>query len=176
MLAASVSAADKKEQFNEDESKVPAYSLPDPLVSTAGEKIDTPAKWNQQRRGEILRLFENEVYGRTPPQRLEGIRAVVTEGPAEALDGQATRKQVTVYFTAKDDGPRMDILIYSPRGKKSSPAFLGYNFIGNQATTHDPAVKLCMAGFKTARSRGSTITRPMRNREVPRRPAGASIG
>jgi len=142
MLAASIEAADPKEEFNEDEAKVPAYVLPDVLVSSAGEQIDTPAKWNQQRRGEIMRLLESEVYGRTPSIRLEGIRAVVTEGPAEALDGKATRKQVTVYFTAQDDGPRMDILLYSPKGKKNSPAFLGYNFDGNHAATHDPAVKL----------------------------------
>ncbi len=86
----------KKEVFNEEESKVPAYVLPEALVSAAGEKIDTPAKWKQQRRGEILRMFEGEVYGRTPSSRLEAIRAVVTEGPTDAMEGRATRKQVTV--------------------------------------------------------------------------------
>jgi hypothetical protein len=152
-----IEAQDKpKEVFNEDESKVPVYTLPEALVSSSGEKIDTAAKWQQQRRGEILRLFESEVYGRTPSPRLEGIRAVVIEGPTDAMEGRATRKQVTVYFTAKDDGPRMDILIYSPKGKPNSPAFLGYNFEGNHAVTTDPTVKLAQSWLRNNEKEGIT--------------------
>ncbi len=156
IVATSISAEEKQEVFNEDESKVPAYTLPGALISNSGEKIDTPAKWNQQRRGEIFRLFESEVYGRTPSARLEQIRAVVTEGPADAFEGTATRKQITVYFTDKDDGPRMDILLYSPKGKKNSPAFLGYNFDGNHAATTDPAVHLTRSWVHNRENLGIT--------------------
>ena len=184
----SIEAQDtQKEVFNEDESKVPAYVLPEALVSASGEKIDTAAKWTQQRRGEILRMFESEVYGRTPSMRLEGIRAVVTEGPTDAMEGKATRKQVTVYFTAKDDGPRMDILIYSPKGKPNSPAFLGYNFEGNHAVTTDPAVKLAHSWLRnndkegitenkaTEKSRGSEKSRWSIDRIIERGYAVATI-
>lgn len=131
----------KKEVFNEDESQVPAYTLPDPLVNHTGEKVDTPSKW-KARRAELVKIFEDEVYGRTPDKKLTGIRHVLVEGPAEALDGKATRKQVTIYFTGKDDGPRMDLLMYTPKGKTGTPTFLGYNFEGNHAVTTDPAVRL----------------------------------
>ena len=184
----SIEAQDtQKEVFNEDESKVPAYVLPEALVSASGEKIDTAAKWTQQRRGEILRMFESEVYGRTPSMRLEGIRAVVTEGPTDAMEGKATRKQVTVYFTAKDDGPRMDILIYSPKGKPHAPAFLGYNFEGNHAVTTDPAVKLAHSWLRnndkegitenkaTEKSRGSEKSRWSIDRIIERGYAVATI-
>lgn len=119
IVATSITAQDnKKEVFNEDESKVPEYTLPEVLVSAAGEKIDTPQKWNEQRRGELLRLFETEVYGRTPTKGPKVIRTVVTEGSTDALNGKALRKQITVYFTALDDGPRMDILVYMPKKSK----------------------------------------------------------
>lgn len=157
IVATSTEAQDiKKEVFNEDESKVPAYVLPEVLVSAAGEKIDTPAKWKQQRRGEIFRIFESEVYGRTPSTPLSTIRAVITEGPTDALVGKATRKQVTVYFTIHDDGPRMDILIYSPKGQPNAPAFLGYNFEGNHAVTTDPAVKLAHSWLRNNEKEGIT--------------------
>ncbi len=119
IVATSIAAQDtKKEVFNEDESKVPAYTLPEVLVSTAGEKIDTPQKWTQQRRGELLRLFESEVYGRTPTKGPAMIREEVTEGSTDALNGKALRKQITVYFTADNTGPRMDILVYMPKKSK----------------------------------------------------------
>ena len=43
---------------NYDESQVPAYTLPDPLVDSAGTPVRTPAEWPERRRPEILKLFE----------------------------------------------------------------------------------------------------------------------
>jgi hypothetical protein len=52
---------------NFDESKVPAYpSLPDPLLLNDGEKVTTAKVWWQQRRPEIVELFDREIYGRVP--------------------------------------------------------------------------------------------------------------
>lgn len=187
IMASTSPAQDKKEVFNEDESKVPAYILPEALVSSNGETIDSAAKWKQQRRGEIFRMFESEVYGRTPSTPLDTIRAVVTEGPSDAFEGRATRKQITVFFTKQDDGPRMEILLYSPKGKKSSPAFLGYNFEGNHAITTDPAVKLAHSWLRnnskegitenkaTEQSRGSERSRWSIDRIIERGYAVASI-
>jgi len=44
-----------------DESKVPAYTLPDPLVMLDGKKVTDPNAWRRERRPEILRLFETTV-------------------------------------------------------------------------------------------------------------------
>src|SRR5210317_1374438 len=61
----------------------------------------------------------------------------------KALGGLATRKQVTVNFTGKKDGPSMDILIYLPNAsKKPVPAFVLLNFGGNHTIHSDPAIKL----------------------------------
>jgi hypothetical protein len=50
---------------NSDESKVPPYILPDPLVFNNGEKVTTPAQW-EKRRKEIKEDFDREIYGRMP--------------------------------------------------------------------------------------------------------------
>jgi hypothetical protein len=51
---------------NFDESKVPPYSLPDPLVLNDGKKVTTAAMWWQHRRPEIVEDFDREIYGRVP--------------------------------------------------------------------------------------------------------------
>ena len=52
---------------NYDESKAnPFPNLPDPLTLETGEKVTTPEVWWKQRRPEIVKDFEREVYGRVP--------------------------------------------------------------------------------------------------------------
>src|SRR4051812_12805979 len=51
---------------NVDESKVPPYSLPDPLVLKNGKKVTTAEMWTKQRRPEIVEDFDREIYGRVP--------------------------------------------------------------------------------------------------------------
>lgn len=126
-----------------DESKIPPYTLPDPLVTNAGAPVRTAAAWQAQRRPELLELFAREVYGRTPSGRPVAWRAEVTSVDRRALDGKATRKEVTLWFTGKTDGPRLHLLIYQPNGLKSPPpVFLGLNFFGNHTVHADPAITL----------------------------------
>lgn len=129
---------------NYDESKVPAYTLPDPLVLSDGTPVTDADTW-RQRRGEILRLFEEHVYGRAPGST-EGPRFVVRSVDPNALGGLATRKEVTVFFTDRDDGPRLDILLYVPRAHTGPvPVFLGLNFYGNHTIHEDPGITLSTA-------------------------------
>jgi hypothetical protein len=51
---------------NVDESKVPPYSLPDPLVLRDGKKVKSAKMWWKQRRPEIVEDFDREIYGRVP--------------------------------------------------------------------------------------------------------------
>jgi hypothetical protein len=51
---------------NVDESKVPPYSLPDPLLLKNGKKVKTAKMWWRQRRPEIVEDFDSEIYGRVP--------------------------------------------------------------------------------------------------------------
>jgi len=54
------------EEINYDEGKVPAYTLPDPLVTQNGKKVTDARMWKARRRLGILHLFETQVYGKTP--------------------------------------------------------------------------------------------------------------
>src|SRR5580765_4827508 len=95
---------------NYDEDKVGAYTLPDPLKLANGKPVKDAKTWTTQRRPELIKLFEQNQYGRAP-DRPAKMHFEVTEKAASALDGKATRRQVTVYFGAGNDGPHMDLLI-----------------------------------------------------------------
>lgn len=56
-----------KQGNNYDESKANPYpDLPDPLTLNNGQKVTTPEMWWNQRRPEIVEMFDREVYGRRP--------------------------------------------------------------------------------------------------------------
>jgi (4-O-methyl)-D-glucuronate---lignin esterase len=52
---------------NYDETKAnPFPNLPDPLVLNNGKKVTSAKMWWNQRRPEIVELFDREIYGRVP--------------------------------------------------------------------------------------------------------------
>ncbi len=127
---------------NHDEAKVGSYVLPDPLRLQDGRPIRTAREWTQRRRGEVLELFRDQVYGRSPG-RPKGMRFEVRSADAPALGGRATRREVRVWLSGTEDGPWMDLLLYYPAAAKGRvPAFLGLNFEGNHAVRNDPGITL----------------------------------
>jgi hypothetical protein len=130
-----------QQDVNYDESRVPRYTLPDPLRFEDGSPVRTARQW-PRRRAEILAFFERHVYGRMPAAR-PAMRHEVLEPPRPALGGAAVRKQVRIHFSSRNDGPKMDLLLYLPpnsRGK--APAFLGLNFQGNHAVRSEAEILL----------------------------------
>ncbi len=139
---------------NYDEAKVPAYTLPDPLALANGKKVTDVKSWRKSRRPEILELFESQVYGRIHP-RPRGMKFEVTSIDKTALGGKATRKEITVHFTGKKDGPSMTILLYLPNdAPKPVPAFLGLNFEGNHAIHSDPGITLSQRWMRNNKDEG----------------------
>jgi hypothetical protein len=51
---------------NSEESKIREYSLPELMTLENGKTITTPEEWWQHRRLEIVKAFEQEVYGKLP--------------------------------------------------------------------------------------------------------------
>jgi hypothetical protein len=141
--------AQETAEENHDESLVGSYSLPDPLVMSNGKRVTDARTWTEKRRPEILKLFETNMHGRTPAGRLPGITSKVTSVDVHALGDRAVRKEVTIFFSDKKDGPRMDLLIYLPKGAtKPSPMFLGLNFGGNQTVTKEAGIALSHAWLR----------------------------
>ncbi len=133
-------------QPNYDESRVPRFQLPDPLVTTDGTPVSSAEAW-WPRRTQIQRLFETEVYGRAPdgPRRL---RFRVVSRDRNALGGLATRKEVNVHFAEHPASPTMSLLVYLPNRPREPgpvPLFLGLNFYGNQSIHPDPGITMSQA-------------------------------
>ena len=117
-------------EANEDESKVPPYTLPDPLVLADGKKVADARTWTEKRRPELLRLFETHVYGRTPAGGPKP-RFQVTKTDQAALGGRATRKDVAITFGEGAAARRLDLVVYVPNTRAPAPLFLGLNFQRN---------------------------------------------
>lgn len=156
LLLAMISPASAQPKgYNYDESKVPDYELPEVLKTEAGKTVDTAEQWTNQRRPEVLRLFEQHVFGRVP-EKLTTIRTRVRSRDDDAVGGKAIRREITVFFTADDDGPSMDILLYTPKSAtKAVPCFLGYNFHGNHSIDPDPAIHITESWVRNDKDRGN---------------------
>ena len=134
-------------EANFDENQVPDFQLPDSLVCADGTPVKNPETWWRVRRSEILSLFEHEMYGMMPG-RPESMHFGPCDMARDALHGAASRKQVTIYFTTKPDGPKLNLLMYQPnQGEKPFPLFLSLNFGGNHAINTDPGIQLSDAWF-----------------------------
>lgn len=132
----------KNEEINYEESKVPAYTLPDLLTFENGASVDDADSWMDQRRPEVLALFEHHMYGRAPT-RPPTLLFDITSSEQDALQGKATRKEITVGFSTDRDDPQMHILIYLPAQRSGpAPLFLGLNFHGNHTIHPDPEISL----------------------------------
>ncbi len=124
-------------QTNYDESKVPAYTLPDPLKTKNGKRITDKTAWEKEQRPAILQLFAEHVYGKMPGEP-SGVRYAVTDIDSNALGGKAIRKQVTIHFS---QDASLDLLIYLPKTSKKVPMFVGLNFEGNHSVSAEKEIQ-----------------------------------
>ncbi|UUO08527.1 acetylxylan esterase [Blastopirellula sp. J2-11] len=134
-----LSALGQVPEANYNEAKVPKYELPDPLQFADGGSVASPEQWTEQRRPELLKLFEEHVYGKSPaaPDKLK--YRVVAEDD-NALDGLAIRKQIEIVLAEQPQRVTMNMLLYVPKTDRPAPVFWGLNFRGNQTVTADPEV------------------------------------
>lgn len=126
---------------NYDEQKVGTYVLPDPLTMQDGTRVTDAKTWMDRRRPEIVRLFEDNEYGRSPGRPSDMSFDVFDKG-TPAYDGTAIRKQITVYLTADKNGPKFDLLLYTPANAKGPvPVLLQLGFGPNSSAVDDPGVR-----------------------------------
>jgi hypothetical protein len=123
---------------NYDEAKVGTYQLPDPLVLADGKAVRDAKTWTEKRRPEIVRLFEENQYGRSPG-RPSGMSFDVFDKGTPAFEGKAIRRQVTIHFSADK---KADLLLYLPaHSPKPVPFLLHISFSANSNTVDDPGIK-----------------------------------
>jgi len=111
-------------EFNYYEEKVPAYTLPDPLTTLGGKKVENGGQWNKVRRPEVLGLFRENVFGVVPDTKYEKSFKITNEDK-NAINGEATLKQVDITIKSGDKSLVIHLTLFTPNGKKKqSPVFL----------------------------------------------------
>ncbi|WP_080238536.1 alpha/beta hydrolase family protein [Spirosoma rigui] len=132
--------------YNYDEARVGTFTLPELMRTTRGKPVTNRAEW-RARRAELLQLFAENVYGKTPAKAVK-LRFQGGAVNANALNGLAVRKQVSIFFVDYPELPPIDVLIYLPKATATSgvsgkiPVFMGLNFCGNHCVSTEADIAL----------------------------------
>ena len=132
----------QKSKANYDESKVGTYTLPELLVTQDGQKVTTAEAWTQQRRPEVLALYQEHVYGR-PPADWGKVKFETLAVKKDAMGGKATRKFIHISLPDHPAWAGMDVMLYLPNNLgHPAPCFVGPSFRGNHAVSTEKDVPL----------------------------------
>ena len=126
---------------NYDEAKVPAYTLPDPLGSAKG-RIRSAKDW-PARRQEILELFRDNVYGRSP-ERPKHLAFTVAEENPKAMEGAATLRRVSIVSLQDERSHQFEVTLFLPNTPTPAPVFL---FINNRPASLTDPTRAEKSGF-----------------------------
>ncbi len=138
LIALNLHAADLRPAMF-DESKVPSFTLPDPLVMSDGTKVADACQWREKRRPEILELYRSQVFGHTP--QTMPLKCKLISCDKQALGGKATRKLFRL--STANGAWGMDLLVYLPNGAGGPvPLFLSMNFDGNHTINPDSGIPI----------------------------------
>lgn len=111
---------------NYDESRVPKYQLPDPLVSEDGRRITNKRDWTMKRRPVLLQQFREHVYGVRPgtPYKIEYEEVGRREN---AFGVGATARQIRATVRARGKSHSFEFVIVVPRSKTPVPVIVHIN-------------------------------------------------
>jgi hypothetical protein len=134
--------AQQQPGFNFDESRVPSYTLPDPLGS-GSTRVAAASGW-PARRAQILELFRANVYGRSPG-RPEHLDFKVIEENASAMEGGATLRRVAIVSRQGARTHQFELTLFLPNGRTGAvPVFL---LINNRPATNTDPTRREKSGF-----------------------------
>ncbi|UFH52174.1 acetylxylan esterase [Spirosoma sp. KNUC1025] len=120
-------------EANYDESKVPPYTLPDVLKTTRNLDVRTKKTWERVRRPEIVKLFEENVYGQLP-KTFDRLTYSIKRN-VSAMAGKATLKEVLIEVVRNQKVVQINLVLFIP-AKRKGPAsvFLLINNRGKENT------------------------------------------
>lgn len=129
---------------NYDETKVPAYTLPDMLKTTNNVLIKNKSEWEKVRRPEILTVFENNVYGQMP-KTYDSIQFSTVNEKADAMQGKARLKEVLIKVFKNDTSVKINVVLFLPVNlKQKAPVFL---LINNRDKNNTDAARTTKSDF-----------------------------
>lgn len=121
------SQAQRPATTNYDESKVPAYTLPEVLKTKQGKIIKSSKSWEKIRRPEVLDLFAENIYGQMPKD-FDEIKFSLKNEDRNSMDGKAHLKEVLIEVFRDQKRVAINLTLFIPNNAKSpSPAFLLIN-------------------------------------------------
>lgn len=114
--------------------------FPDLLVMQDGRRVPSAEMWGEERRPELIRLFQYYMTGQLPP-RPGSMTAEVIHADGRAFDGKATLREVRLSFSGPVVAP-MHLLLVVPNDRaRPAPVVLGINYYGNHTLVRDPKVR-----------------------------------
>ncbi len=130
-----------RDSVNYDESMVPDYQLPALLGKTNDARLMNANHWMTERRPELMRMMQNEMYGLFPDEDIKVSFIINSDQPA--LNGIARRKEVTISVSNGSESRDVSMLIYIPSQIHGpAPLFVGLNFYGNHTIHADPGISI----------------------------------
>lgn len=118
-------------------------SKPDDLLRAFnGKFIKSKTDWERIRRPEILRYYEQYVYGERPDFKPR-IRYELKLSDTVWVEGtEAIHQEVFMHFYWKGDSLKALFTLFFPIQKPHPAMFLGMNFYGNQTISTDTSILL----------------------------------
>jgi hypothetical protein len=113
---------------NYTEAKIGTFTLPDPLKMFDGTPVTDAKMWTEQRRPELLKYYQSEIYGKIPATAPPVTWQVINTDP-KALGGTAIMKTISGRMGGPG-GPSFIVTLYTPAASagKPVPVLLGINF------------------------------------------------
>lgn len=147
-------AAQERSEIIREEKDVPPYVLPGILVTKDGHKITTVEEWETIRRPELLKLFEDQVYGKVPDTRVK-VTHKLTRYNKDALSGKARIKEITFTVSNQALDLKFVMVIFLPEHANGKvPLFLCLNFTGNHTVSADTTISVTSAWVQNSTENG----------------------
>lgn len=152
-------------EVNYDEASMPQYILPEVLLCQDGTEVKTVVEWETKRRPELLKLFQDVMYGELPPLP-DQVSYEVLSAPEKVFGSLAYRRETRIAFKMKNGRSHaVDVLLYTPADTERSPVFVGLTFGGNHVVSRDPRIH--MTGLAGDRGPGFMRERGVQERRFP---------
>jgi hypothetical protein len=128
---------------NYDESKVGTFTLPDPLTLANGKPVADASAWTKQRRPELVKMYENDIFGRMPKNTP---KVTWSAGAPETAAGAVVTHSVGTIGTSPS-APKINLEVALPTAASNAvPVILLVQFGGGGQPIPDPPVAADILG------------------------------
>ncbi len=118
---------------NYDETKVPEYVLPDVIKMTNRKQVRNIGDWEKIRRPQILRLFEDNIYGQFA-KSMDSLRFTVTENKS-SMEGKSVLRKVLIQVSHHGKTLGINLTLFIPvKAALPVPVFVLINNRGAENT------------------------------------------